>query len=45
LAGARVAVDQALALVPTTRPGEKPSHTRRNLEELSAKIRAKSKPD
>ena len=45
LAGARVAVDQALALVPTTLPGEKPSHTRRNLEELSAKIRAKSKPD
>jgi len=44
-AGARVAVDQALALVPATRPGEKPSRARQNLEELSAKIRAKSKPD
>jgi tetratricopeptide (TPR) repeat protein len=43
--GARSAIDRALALVPAARPGEKPSRTRQNLEELDAKIRAKAPPD
>jgi non-specific serine/threonine protein kinase/serine/threonine-protein kinase len=44
-AGARVALDRALALVPAARPGEKPSHARQSLEDLDAAIRAKANPD
>jgi non-specific serine/threonine protein kinase/serine/threonine-protein kinase len=44
-AGARVALNQALALVPGARPGEKPSRPRQALEELDEKIRARAKPD
>jgi tetratricopeptide (TPR) repeat protein len=44
-AGARRALEQALALVPGARPGEKPSRSRQALEELDQKIRARAKPD
>ncbi len=44
-AGARVALDRALALVPAARPGEKPSHARQSLEVVDRAIRAKAKPD
>jgi non-specific serine/threonine protein kinase/serine/threonine-protein kinase len=44
-AGARVAIDRALALVPAPQPGEKPSRARQNLEDLDVKIHAKAKPD
>ncbi len=44
-AGARTALDQALALVPGARPGEKASRPRQALEGLDAKIRARARPD